>query len=80
MTTARSAAVEVIPLGGLGEIGLNMTLFALPVMLVSPFAGTFAARRGSLRVTVIAIGVTLPIVASYGFLDSVLVLTCVMMV
>ena len=27
MTTARSAAVEVIPLGGLGEIGLNITLF-----------------------------------------------------
>jgi len=27
MTAPRTAAVEVIPLGGLGEIGLNMTLF-----------------------------------------------------
>jgi MFS family permease len=77
-------AIWAIFLSDLGAsqlfIGLNMTLFALPVIFVAPQAGRLAERQGSMRVTCIAILITLPFVAAYGFLENLVLLTCLMVV
>lgn len=77
-------AVWAIFLADLGAsqlfIGLNMTLFALPVIVVAPLGGRLAEQRGSMRVTCVAIAITLPFVAAYGFLGDLILLTGLMLV
>ena len=60
-------------------VGVNLTLFALPIVFLAPWGGRLAARRGSMRMTCIAIAVTIPVIATYGFLEHVLLLTLIMM-
>jgi DHA1 family multidrug resistance protein-like MFS transporter len=61
-------------------IGLNLTLFAVPMILVAPRAGRLAERYGGMRVAFIAITASIPCVAIYGVIESVLLLTLVMLV
>jgi MFS family permease len=61
-------------------IGLNLTLFAVPMILIAPRAGRLAERHGGMRVAFIAIALSIPCVAIYGLIESVLLLTLVMMV
>jgi len=61
-------------------IGLNLTLFAVPMILIAPRAGRLAERHGGMRVAFTAIAASIPCVAVYGLIESVLVLTLVMMV
>ncbi len=61
-------------------IGLNLTLFAVPMILVAPRAGRLAERHGGMQVAFLAITASIPIVAIYGLIESVLILTLVMMV
>jgi MFS family permease len=77
-------AIWAILLADLGAsqllIGLNFTLFALPMILVAPFGGRLATRYGAMRVAFVAMAATIPFIASYGLWESVIVLTLVMMV
>ena len=76
-------AIWAILLADLGAsqlfIGLNFTLFSLPMIIIAPFGGRIAARRGAMRVCWIAVAVSIPFIASYGFLECLVVLTVVMM-
>jgi len=77
-------AIWAILLADLGAsqlfIGLNFTLFAVPMILVAPFGGRIATRYGAMRVAFAAMAATIPFIASYGLWESVIVLTLVMMV
>jgi MFS family permease len=61
-------------------IGLNLTLFAVPMILIAPRGGRLAERHGGMRVAFWAIAASVPCVAVYGLIESVLLLTLVMMV
>lgn len=52
-------------------IAVTLMLFALPLVALSPFGGRLADRSGPLRSGVIALAVTVPLVAAYGFVNSV---------
>lgn len=77
-------AIWAIFLADLGAsqlfIGLNFTLFAVPMILVAPFGGRIATRHGAMRVAFAAMAATIPFIASYGLWESVIFLTAVMMV
>ncbi|HIF93680.1 MAG: MFS transporter [Myxococcales bacterium] len=60
-------------------IGLNLTLFAIPMIFLAPWAGRMASRHGGMRVSFLAMASTLPCVAIYGVVESVFVLTLVML-
>lgn len=61
-------------------IALNLTLFAVPMILLAPFGGRLATRHGAMRVAFAAVAVTIPFVGSYGIWGSVITLTALMMV
>ena len=55
-------------------IGLSMSLFGLPMIFISPRAGSLAQRRGPLKVATLSIGVAIVCMFSYGFIDSIWVI------
>jgi MFS family permease len=58
-------------------IAVTLTLFALPLVALSPFGGRLADRRGPLRAGVVALVLTVPLVIAYGFVDSLVVICLV---
>ncbi len=61
-------------------IAVTLTLFALPLVALSPFGGRIADRRGPVRSGVIALTLTVPLIAGYGIADSVLVASVIALV
>ena len=61
-------------------IGVTLTIFAVPIILMAPAAGRLAARRGPMRVALLAILVTIPSVALYGVFENLWLLTLLMVV
>ena len=61
-------------------IGVTLTIFAVPIILMAPAAGRVAARRGPMRVALLAILVTIPSVALYGVFENLWLLTLLMVV
>ena len=61
-------------------IGFNLTLFAIPMVLVAPFAGKFAERRGGMTVSLVAIAISIPAVATYGMTSNIILLTGILMI
>ena len=61
-------------------IGFQLTLFALPMILVAPFAGRFASRKGGMTVSLVAIAVSIPAVAMYGMTSNIILLTVILMI
>jgi MFS family permease len=61
-------------------IGLNLTLFAVPMILVAPVGGRLATRYGAMKMAFAGVAVTIPFIASYGMLGSAIVLTFLMLV
>ena len=60
-------------------IGLNLTLFAVPMILFAPLGGRLASRYGAIKMAFIGVAVTIPFVASYGMIESAIVLTILML-
>jgi MFS family permease len=48
-------------------IGLSLTLFGLPIVVLAPFGGRLAGRHGPLRVAGAALVIAAGFMASYGF-------------
>ncbi|MEE3327653.1 MAG: MFS transporter [Myxococcota bacterium] len=61
-------------------IGFQLTLFSLPMIVVAPFAGKFAERKGGLTVALVAIAISIPAVAMYGMTSNIILLTIILMV
>jgi MFS family permease len=61
-------------------IGLNLSLFAVPMILFAPLGGRLATRYGAMRMAFVGVAVTIPFIAFYGMFTSAVVLTVVMMV
>ena len=55
-------------------IGLSMSLFGLPMVFISPRAGSLAQHRGPLRVAILSIGAAILCMFSYGFIDNIWVI------
>jgi len=55
-------------------IGLSMSLFGLPMIFISPRAGSLAQNRGPLNIAILSIGVAIVCMFSYGFIDSIWVI------
>lgn len=55
-------------------IGFSMTIFSLPVIILAPFGGRLAERHGSMRVACLAVAITVPFVALYGFQTNLILL------
>ena len=52
-------------------IGLTMSLFGIPMVLISPIAGEQAQRLGSMRVATATLMVAMLCMVSYGFIDNI---------
>jgi MFS family permease len=52
-------------------IGLSMSLFGLPMIFISPRAGSMAQNRGPLNITILSIGGAILCMCSYGFIDNI---------
>ncbi|MBO6658276.1 MAG: MFS transporter [Pseudomonadales bacterium] len=52
-------------------IGLTMSLFGIPMIFISPKAGEFAQKKGSLNVAVVSIGIAICCMISYGILQHI---------
>lgn len=61
-------------------IAITLALFALPLVVLSPFGGRLADRRGAIRSGVVALVITAPCIAVYGFTDSVVIASMVALV
>ncbi|MGE4651542.1 MAG: MFS transporter [Myxococcota bacterium] len=61
-------------------IGVTLTIFAVPMMVLAPAAGRLAERHGPMRVALLAILVTIPSVALYGAFENLWLLTSLMVV
>jgi MFS family permease len=61
-------------------IAVTLALFALPLVALSPFGGRLADRKGPLRSGVIALTLTVPLVAAYGIADTVVVASLIALV
>ena len=61
-------------------IGFNLTLFAIPMVVIAPFAGKFAQRKGGMTVSLAAIAVSIPAVAMYGMTSNIILLTGILMI
>jgi MFS family permease len=59
-------------------IGATFTLFTLPMIAVTPFAGRLATKHGGMLQAFLGIGASIPCVALYGALESLVLLTLVM--
>ncbi len=55
-------------------IGLSLTLFGIPFVLLAPFGGRIAERRGPLLATAVGLLVADGFMASYGFVPSPVVI------
>ncbi len=64
-------ALFVTDLGaGAMYIGITMSLFTLPMILIAPLAGRWVARRDVLGVLVLTLGTASLMMVSYGFIGS----------
>ena len=61
-------------------IGFQLTLFAIPMILVAPSAGKLAERKGGLSLALLAIAVSIPAVALYGMTSNIFLLTFILCV
>ncbi len=61
-------------------IAVTLALFALPLVALSPFGGRLADRRGAVRSGVIALTLTVPLIAGYGISSSVLTASLIALV
>ena len=52
-------------------IGIMMSAFTLPMIMVAPFAGGYAARRNVLNVMTVTMLMAACAMLSYGFIDSI---------
>ena len=68
-------AIWAIFLSDLGAslwfIGLTMSLFGIPMIFISPRAGTIAQRKGPLNVTMFSIGAAIICMICYGITESI---------
>ncbi len=55
-------------------VGLSLTIFALPMIVVAPWGGRFSDRRGARWASLLAGAATVPFMASYAFTDVIAVL------
>lgn len=68
-------AIMLTDLGaGTWVIALTLSVTSVPMILLGPRAGRLAQARGPLRVAAIGLGVTIPCMAGYGALTSVVAL------
>ncbi len=51
-------------------VGVSLTLFGLPIVLFSGFAGRLADRIGPARIGAVALGASMPFIFGYGVLKS----------
>lgn len=67
-------AIWAIFLSDLGAsqifIGLTMSLFCIPMIAISPFAGAYAQRKGTLNIAIVSIAVATLCMVLYGMMDS----------
>ncbi|MDH4146176.1 MAG: MFS transporter, partial [Acidimicrobiia bacterium] len=56
-------------------IGLSLTVFAAPMIVVAPIGGRFADRHGARWASLVAGCATVPFMASYGWFSSVVVIS-----
>jgi len=61
-------------------IGATLSIFGLPMLVISPFAGRFAQRRGALRTAAMGISGAIPCMLVYGVQDGLVVLAVVVAV
>jgi len=61
-------------------IGMTLTIFAVPIIVMAPTSGRIASRWGPMRVALLAISATIPAVALYGVFENLWILAGVMMV
>lgn len=54
-----------------GVIALTLTVFALPLVVLSPFGGRLADRLGPLRTGVVSLACSVPVIVLYGLVGSV---------
>lgn len=52
-------------------IGITMSAFTLPMLVVAPWAGRLAARRHVLNLITVTLTIAMGAMLSYGFIDSV---------
>ena len=68
-------AIWAIFLSDLGAsqifIGLTMSLFCLPMIVISPFAGAYAQRNSTLIIAVASIGTATLCMMLYGVMNSI---------
>ncbi len=55
-------------------IGLTMSLFALPMVFISPWAGALAHTHGPLNITIVTLSIATICMICYGLLDSIYLL------
>lgn len=53
-------------------IGITMSAFTLPMLVVAPWAGRLAARRHVLNLVTVTLSIAMVSMLSYGFIDSLL--------
>jgi MFS family permease len=58
-------------------IGVTITIFALPMIVMAPIGGRLAQRHGGVRTALLGLCLALPCMFSYGFLGSILALSIV---
>jgi predicted MFS family arabinose efflux permease len=67
-------AIWAIFLSDLGAtqifIGLSMSLFGIPMIFISPYAGDLAQRIGSLKIMMVSISVAIACMLTYGSITS----------
>ena len=56
---------------GTTYIGLTLAVFAMPLVILAPFGGRLADRRGAFRVCLVALAITVPAQALYGANPSI---------
>jgi len=61
-------------------IGVTLTIFAVPIIVMAPAAGRMAARRGPMWIALLAISATIPSVALYGVFENLWLLAAIMVV
>ena len=52
-------------------IGVTLSLFTLPMILVAPYAGRYASQHNLLRLLTKSLGLAVIMITSYAFIDSI---------
>lgn len=74
-------AVSLVDLGAATwQIGVSITLFAMPLAVVAPLAGSWAQRTGGLRLCVSGLFISAAVAVLLGVFDSLWSLVAVLMV